>query len=181
MRIAAIIVSAALAPCWSQQMKLPANLESLSAKAQNTVEVTLDSTLLRLAGRLLSDSEDEARVKKLIAGLEGIYVRSYEFAGEDGYNRADLDAIRAQLQPPAWSRIVGVKSKHGGEDVDVYLKISDDGTLGGVVLLAAEPRELTIVNIVGKLDPAQLSDLGGHFHIPKLDCSSCAGWQRDSI
>jgi len=38
----------------------------------------------------------------------------------------------------------------------------------GVAILAAEPKELTIVNIAGSIDLASLSEMGGHFNIPKI-------------
>ena len=47
------------------------------------------------------------------------------------------------------------------------------------MVIAAEPRELTVVNIVGTIDPAQLSDLGGRFHIPGLDLTDCNTWRRE--
>jgi hypothetical protein len=72
---------------------------------------------------------------------------------------------------PDWSRIVGVKSK-GGDNADVYLKVMPDGAIGGVVILSAEPREFTMVVIAGRLDLAQLADLGGKYHIPELEPGS---------
>ena len=38
---------------------------------------------------------------------------------------------------PDWSRIVGVKSK-SGENADVYLRVTADGMIGGVVILSAD-------------------------------------------
>ena len=163
-------------PLAAQEIKLPANLDKLAAKAEESVDVTLDGGMLRLAARFLSDKDgDQAKVKRVIAGLQGIYVRSYTFAHDGDYSMADVDAVRAQVQAPAWARIVGVTSKHHGEDVDVYFKNTGD-KLGGVLVIAAEPRELTIVNIVGTLDPEQLAELGGEFHIPKIEIK--AGYHR---
>ena len=173
MRIATFMLAACVAPLWAQEFKLPANLDRLSAKAENSVEVTLDGSLLRLASRFLSDQDhDQAKAKKLMAGLEAIYVRSFEFAGDGGYDMADVDAVRAQLRAPAWSRIVGVKSKRCGKDADVYLKTTENGQIGGIVVISAEPRQLTVVNIAGTLDPAKVVDLSGRFHIPELALSS---------
>jgi len=39
-------------------------------------------------------------------------------------------------------------------------------------VLCAEPRELTIVSVVGTLDPTELAGLGGHFGIPELDIAA---------
>jgi len=172
MRIAMMMV-AAFVPLWGQEIKLPANLDALSAKAVESVDVTLDGSMLRLAARFADKDDNNGDVKKLLAGLNGIYVRSYQFAAEGEYDKADVDAVRAQFQAPTWARVVGVRSKRHGDDVDVYFKTASSGTLGGIVVISAEPRELTIVNIAGTIDPAQLSHLGGQFHIPMLDLTAC--------
>jgi hypothetical protein len=170
MRIVTIALAAALMPLWAQEIKLPANLEKLAAKADETVNVSLDGSMLRLAERFLSDKdEDQAKTKKLLSGLESISVKSFTFATAGQYDLADVDALRAQVQGPQWSRIVGVTSKRDGENADVYFKDGGNGTLGGIVVICAEPKELTIVSIVGVLDPSQLADLGGQFGVPKLD------------
>ena len=169
MRFAIVFLTAAFGSIWAQGIKLPANLEKLGTKAEASVDVTLDGTMLKLAAGFLSDKDsDEGKAKKLITGLDSLTVRSFEFAREGEYDRADVDAVRAQLQAPAWSRIVGVKSKSSGGDVDVYLKSAGSGQLGGMVIICAEPKELTIVTLAGTLDPSRLADLGGQFHIPKI-------------
>jgi hypothetical protein len=161
-----------LAPAGAQEIRLPASLDKLAAKAEESVDVTLDSQMLKLTTQFLSSTDkDEARAKKALAGLDNITVRSYQFASEGDYNPADVADLRAQLKMPAWSRLVGVKSKNG-DSADVYLKVNPDGVIAGVVILAAEPREFTFVSITGKLDLAQLADLGGKYHIPALDSDS---------
>ena len=179
MRIAMMMV-AALVPLWGQEIKLPANLDALGAKAVESVDVTLDGTLLQLAAKLAGKDDKNGDVKKLIAGLEGIYVRSYQFAAEGEYNKSDVDAVRAQLQAPTWARVVGVRSKRHGNDVDVYFKNAASGAVGGIVVICTEPKELTIVNIVGTIDPSQLSHLGGQFHIPALDITAGRFSERES-
>jgi hypothetical protein len=164
-----IIACLALLPLAAQEIKLPPNLEKLADKAREVVDVTMDGPLLQLAARFLSDRDpDEARVKKLVAGLKSIYVRSFEFESRGEYQESDLDALRNQLKSPGWSRIVGVKSKKDGENAEVYLK-SENGGITGLAVIAAEPKELTVVNIVGSIQPEDLRDLGGRFGIPKVD------------
>jgi hypothetical protein len=169
MKIALVMLAAALAPLWAQEIKMPANLDKLAAKADETVNVTLDGALLKMAGRFLSAKGGNDDATKAISGLESVTVRSFEFARDGQYEVADLDAIRAQVKGSPWSRVVGVTSKRDDDNVEVYFKDGGNGTLGGIVVLSAEPRSLTIVSITGKLDPAQLGDLGGHFGIPRLD------------
>jgi hypothetical protein len=181
MKIVPIVLAAVLMPLWAQEIKLPANLEKLAAKADETVDVSLDGSMLRLAGRFLSDKdEDSAKAKKVLSGLQSITVKSFEFSSEGQYDKSDVDAVRAQVQGPQWSRIVGVTSKKDGGNVDVYFKDAGNGNLGGIVVLCAEPKDLTIVNIVGTLDPSQLADLGGQFGVPKLNLGIHIGGKKDA-
>jgi hypothetical protein len=57
-------------PLAAQDIKIPANLDRLEAKASEVVNVQLDGALIQLASRFLSDKDpDEANVKRLIGGL----------------------------------------------------------------------------------------------------------------
>ncbi len=169
MALAATLAAALATPLAAQEVKLPVNLDKLAAKAVESVDVTLDGAMLRLAGRFLSSKDqDQSRAKNLISGLESISVRSFTFAGAGEYSAADVDAVRAQVQSAPWGRVVGVKNKEG-DNVEVYFKDGGEGKLAGIVLIAAEPKELTVVSLVGAIDPSQLGDLSGQFGIPKLD------------
>ncbi len=169
MKLKALILALALTPAYAQEIRFPPEFEKLASKASEVVEVTLDAQMLQFAARFLSTKKpEEAKVKQLVAGLKGIYVRSFEFEQEGAYSKADIDAIRNQLKPPVWQRMVTVRSLKSGEDADVYVRMEGDKP-AGLLVIAAEPRELTVVNIVGAIDPEQLSDLGGHFGIPRLE------------
>jgi hypothetical protein len=150
---------------------MPPGIEKLASKASEVVDVSLDSQMLRLAGRFLSNNDpDEAKVKSVVTGLKGIYVKSFEFEKEGEYAPSDLDEIRHQLRGPGWSRMVGVISKHGGDNAEIFMKLDNDH-IGGLVILCAEPKELTVVNIVGNISLDDLSALGGHFGVPDIDVS----------
>ena len=153
----------ALASLAAQDVKIPS---TLGARASEKVDVTLDGNLLQLAARFLSDSKtDEAQVKKLIAGLKSIYVRTFEFEKEGEYNPADVETVRAQFRAPGWSRIV---STQGKRDAEVFVLTEKDGKFAGLAVVSAEPKEVTIVSIAGSIDPAQIGALGGKFGIPSL-------------
>jgi hypothetical protein len=47
-----------------------------------------------------------------------------------------------------------------------------------MALIATEPRELTIVNIVGAIDLDKLHKLEGHFGVPGLDAETAASAAR---
>jgi hypothetical protein len=145
------------------------NLDRLAAKASDTVDLALNGATLQFAAKFLdTKNPDEAKVKKLIAGLEGIYIKTFEFKRAGEWSEADLEGIRKQLHAPEWSRIVGVKSTEDGETAEIYLR-NENGKVTGLAILASEPKELTVVNIAGAVDLDSLADLGGHFGIPKVE------------
>jgi len=143
------------------------NLEKLSDKAAEVHDVTLDGALLHLATSILgkSDDPDAAQVNDVIKGLKGIYVRNFEFDEPNQYSQADVEMIRAQLTGPQWQRIVTSHSRRSGERDEIYL-FKEGDKVAGVVILVAEAKELTVVNIVGLIDVDKLYKLGGHFGIP---------------
>ena len=156
----------ALLPLAAQELRLPPNLEKLGDKAREVVDVTLDGPLLQLAARFLSNRDpDEARAKKLVQGLKGIYVKNFEFDEPNQYSQADVDAIRAQLAAPGWSKIVESRSLHSREHDEIYV-MKQGNAIAGMAVLVAEPRELTVVNIVGNIDVDKLAALEGHLGIP---------------
>ena len=164
-----IVLFVALLPLAAQEFKLPPSLDKLAERATEVVDVSLDGPMLQLASRFLSDKDpDEARVKKLVSGLKGVYVKSFEFETRGEYQESDVEALRSQLRAPAWARIAGVRSRRSGDNADVFLK-SDGTQVTGLVVIVADPKELTIVSISGPINPDDIRDLGGHFGVPKLD------------
>jgi Domain of unknown function (DUF4252) len=158
------VISAAQGP----QLTLP-DFTQLAQKASETVDISLDTSLLSLAARFMNgDDEDEKMVKDLLTNLRGIYVRAFEFDSDGAYSRDDIEQIRRQFSTPGWNRLVGVRSKREQTNVDVYVWM-DGKNPGGVAILATEPRKLTVVNIVGRVDLDKLRRLEGEFGIPKLD------------
>jgi hypothetical protein len=158
-------------PAYGQEARIQIDsLAQLEAKADEVVEVTLDERMIRIAEKLLSDkrSTDEAKIKELVKELKGVYVKVFKFKQAGEYTAADLEPVRAQLRAPGWERIVGVRSRSGGENVEVYL-MGDTNHVQGLTIIAAEPDELVLVNIVGPIDLEKLSELEGSFGIPRLE------------
>jgi hypothetical protein len=104
----------------------------------------------------------------MIEKLEGIYVKSYEFDEEGAYDRSVLDKVRTQLGP-TWKRLVQVKGRR--ENTEIYADMRGD-KVAGLLVMSAEPRELTIVNLVGPVDIEKLTSLEGHFGIPRMSPQS---------
>ncbi len=143
------------------------SLDHLAAKASKSVDVNVDERLMRLASKVFSDTDAEEReIKKVVAGLKGVYVKVFEFENEGQYSSADLDTIRTQLRMPGWTRLVNVTSKKEG-NLEVYLLMNGD-MVNGLAVLASDVKELAVVNIVGPVDLDKLAKLEGQLGIPEL-------------
>jgi hypothetical protein len=144
-------------------------LKKLSAKASKAIDVTLDQSMLQFAGAFLDPKDpDQARAKKIISNMKGIYVHSFEFEKAGEYSEDDVASLRVPLKEPLWSRIVNVRSKRDGQNVEVYFK-KEDGKFTALVVIATEPTELTFVDINGPISPEDIRQLGGQFGIPKIE------------
>jgi hypothetical protein len=170
MRKLVLVFSLALAvavPASAQRINLDLpGLAGLAERADEVVDVTLDASMLRLAAKFLGgDDPEEREIRDMIGGLQGIYVRSYEFSKDGEYDRSLLDRIKSQLGP-TWKPLVTVRSKTK-ENVNIMADMRGE-RVAGLVIIAAEPREFTLVNIVGDIDIDRLSKLEGEFGIPRI-------------
>ena len=145
-------------------------LERLAARAEKSVDVSVDEGVLSLAKSFFAKPKDEKarEVAEAIKGLEGVYVRVYEFAGEGQWAESDIADIRRQVAEPGWSRIMSITHKADGRKVEVHLRAAA-GKIGGLVVLATEPKQLVVVNMVGDVDVQKLASLQGQFGIPEID------------
>lgn len=172
LRLISIALLAAVcgaAPAYAQNARLQIDhLDRLFPKAVETVDVRVDGALLLMASKFLrSDKADEAAVKEIVKALKGVYVKGVEFDREGEYSESDVEAVRQQLSAPGWERIVGVRSKRDGENVEVFLMINNDSVIEGIGVLISDPKQVMVVNVVGPLDPDKINNLRGQFGIPK--------------
>jgi hypothetical protein len=153
-------------PMFGQGARLRLELDHLKEKASEAVNVTLDGALLEQGVKMLALQEKGAALAPMLKDLQGVYVRSFKFERPGLYSKADVDGIRKQLNAPNWSALVEVSEKDGGM-VYIYSYV-DSGKIGGMAVVAAEPKEMTVVNIVGPIDLSRLGELGGKFGIPDM-------------
>lgn len=138
--------------------------KQLAARASDYTEVTLDRRMLDFASHFMKN-EDDAEGKRIIANLNGIYVRTYEFDKPGQYTPEDLEAIRRQFQSSEWNPIVRERSKNATDDSDIYMKLVN-GEIRGMFILNAEAKELDFVYIDGPIRPEDLASISGNFGIP---------------
>ena len=170
-RVVELALACLLLPTWgaAQEAKLQLpDFSSLAGKATESVNVSLNPWLLRIAAASMDDKDaDSAATKRLLSGIKSVEIRNYHFATDFAYSAADIDAVRRQLAAPGWSQLMQVHNRKNGEDVDMYIMVENDRT-SGFALIASEPREFTIINIVGSISVEDLPRLENHLHLPKV-------------
>ncbi|HEY3787050.1 MAG TPA: DUF4252 domain-containing protein [Steroidobacteraceae bacterium] len=147
-----------LAMAQGPELKLP-SFENLQHQAVDSVDVTFGAVPLGLMGLLIDDGDQgAASVKKALAGVKSVRVRSYHFSSDFEYSKADIDAVRAQLSGPGWKQLVQTRDHKRNEAVDVYVAM-DNHTITGIAIITSDPRKFTILNVVGSLDMDQVRTL----------------------
>jgi hypothetical protein len=162
--IALFVAVALIAPALAQTSSLPLPTpveKELASRATNVTEVTLGKNMLAFAAKFMEGKDrDDAAVRQLIQGLDGIYVREYEFDKEGQYSMDDIEKLRQAFETPEWSPIVREREHKGGESTDVLVKMVN-GESHGMFILSAEPKELSIVLILGPIRMEQLGEIRG--------------------
>jgi len=165
MRIALILtVACMLAPLSARSQKLELKFDHLKAKATEATEVDLDGATLEAALKLglqkFAKPPKELKgedLTQLLSGVKGVYVRNFEFAKPGEYTDADVESVLSQVRGnPMWSKLVSVREKN--ERTEVHIASQAD-QVAGVLVVVAEPEELTVVNIVGTLPLDKMKEL----------------------
>ncbi len=138
-------------------------LKGLEAKAKDSTSIDLGQDTLKLMMGFASDSNGE--LQRLAKTIELIQVRTFAFEKDNMYNMADMEALRQKVKASDFVPFLSHKEKGGF--TEILMRKGPKG-LRGFVVLTAEAREITIINITGDLDLNTLSKLGGKFGIPDI-------------
>ena len=156
--VLAVPLLAQTALAQSSQLPAPSPIEKeLAARASDVTEVTLGKNMLAFAAKIMNGKDDDdAEARHLIEGLDGIYVREYEFDKAGEYSAEEVDQLRKYFETSDWTPMVKSRERKTGESTDVMVKLVN-GESHGLFILDAEPKELTIVLILG---PIKMDELG---------------------
>lgn len=138
-----------------------------SAKGQ-FVEVNISPAMLKFAARIAARHEPEAA--ELIRNLKSIRVN---VVGLDDTNRAAtverIESVRRKLESDGWAKMVTVREKNDGDNVDVHVKQHGEEAIDGIVVTVLDKKgEAVFVNIVGNINADQIAQLAEKFDIEPL-------------
>jgi hypothetical protein len=170
-----LCLSALLGGALASAQKLDlSHLDRLAEKTDQVVNVTLDEGLIKLASSFLRGGGSELDdIRKILPGLRGIYVRSFEFNEDGVWAQSDVDKVVEQLK--GWTPVIEVKSGSRKREMTKVMIRGGAREVAGLVILNASPREFTVVNIAGAITVEQLEKLGGHLGIPEIDVRGRSG------
>jgi len=131
-----------------------------------SVEINLEGPILRMIAT--ATSKEDPGFAKLMAGLKAIRVQVFPIKEEGGAAPLGpkIEHVLRWLEGHGWHSIVRVREK--GDQSYIYLK-EEDGQIVGLTILAIDAEdEAALINIVGRIDPAEIGRLGRDLHIPQL-------------
>lgn len=138
-------------------------LKGLEAKAKESTDINLGPEQIQLMMGFSGEGSKE--LLGLGKSIERVQVKTFEFDKEGMYSVADMETLRQKLKTGDFLPLLSVKEKGGF--TEIVMRKGPKG-MRGFVILSAEPREVTVVNIVGDLDMNSMSKLAGKFGIPNI-------------
>lgn len=132
------------------------------------VEINLSPAMLKFAAKIAAHHEPEAA--ELVGNLKRIRVN---VVGMDDANRAgtveQIEAVRRKLDEQGWTKMVTVREKNDGDNVDIHVKQRSEDAIDGLVITVIDRKgEAVFVNIVGNISADQIGKLAEKLDIEPL-------------
>jgi hypothetical protein len=161
----------ASAPATAQKLEaqpgyVPIQELGIFPREKLTAEINLSGPILRMIAGAARAEDPE--FSALISGLQAIQVQVFPLAETDGTAiRERIGRAVRWLEDRGWAPTVRVREE--GEEVYIYLKEAENRIVGMTLMSLTPGDEAAVINIVGRIDPEQLSRLGEELDLPHLD------------
>jgi len=116
------------------------------------IVINLGGTMLSFVGMISSSESPET--SELISKLKGIRVQMYATDENPSAARDQFTKVRSDLKSSGWEPVVQVTEDD--EEILIYMKM-DGGLMEGMTVMVVDEEEAVFINIIGQLDPAELS------------------------
>jgi hypothetical protein len=154
--------------CQAQQQRawVPQGIETLQRSASSKTNFTFDHSMLVFASKLEPNNEE---LRRVIAGVSGISVHTCHFPEAWQYDAETLSSVKEDYRAAGWTQLMNKHAKGGDAGgTDLWVRL-ENNTISNVAILLAAPNDVTFVGVSGSISPLDLSHLGGHFGIPKIE------------
>lgn len=133
--------------------------ELSSVYGEPKVMINIGGTILKF---MSAATKDDPVAAKLFKGLQGVRINVYSTAGQTGPAMEQLTKVKDILMNDDWEPIVQVKESD--EEVQIFMKL-DGEAIQGLVVMAVDGDEAVFINILGMIDPSQLSEVMEKFDV----------------
>ncbi|HET6566290.1 MAG TPA: DUF4252 domain-containing protein [Xanthomonadales bacterium] len=123
------------------------------------VMINLGGSILKFVGGMTKDDPEAAA---LLENLKGVRINVYSVGGNPDAAIQKVNQVKNMLAGSKWEPIVQVNED--GEKAQIFIKLTGD-VMEGLTVMAVDDEEAVFINIIGQLDPAQLSQVMGNFDI----------------
>ncbi len=145
---------------------MPRDIDALRQFASSKTEFSFDHSMLVFASKLDQDNED---LRRVIAGVSGVSVHEFRFPQRWMYNPDFVNGVRDEYHHAGWKLLVNKRDKESGFGAtDVWLRF-ENNAISNIALLFARANEVDFIVVNGSISPLDLTHLGGHFGIPKIE------------
>lgn len=134
--------------------------------------VHLEGPMLKAIGKM-GENKNE-KVAQMISALKLIKVNQFPVLKTDlDKTENTIAAMDKKLQSQKWDRII--KTKNKGKFASVYVKTGEGNDYAGLFVIAMDKEDdLTLVNVVGKIDLETIGSLADEMNLPGLEKTKSA-------
>ncbi|HEX3569680.1 MAG TPA: DUF4252 domain-containing protein [Acidobacteriaceae bacterium] len=122
--------------------ELFAGTEKFAQGASESTEINLDPDTMAMMDSHHKNAELAKKMKFMT-------VRTYEYDKPGMYKMEDVEVFRKKLEDGTWKCSVRVREKN--ESTDICSRIGPDHETREMVILTAEPKELTFIHMSGNM------------------------------
>ncbi len=126
-----------------------------SAYGEPIVEINIGSALLGFVGALAGDDDPETAA--IFDKLKAVRVNVYKVHGDASAAIDHINDVAAKLSASNWVPIVTVRDE--GEHVYILIKMNGEKIEGLTVMAAEDDDEAVFINVIGEIDPDDLSKI----------------------
>lgn len=139
-----------------------AGAEKFAQGASEVTEINLDPSTMGMIGHgpfMMDKGKDGGLASK----MNFMVIHSYKYDKPGEYSMDEFEAYTKKLTDGTWNCSVHVRSKAGS--TDICSRTAADHETNEMVILSAEPRELTLIHMSGKMSLNDLTRMSGEHGI----------------
>jgi hypothetical protein len=133
-----------------------AGTEKFAQGASDVTEVNLDPNMMGMVGHN-KDKDDKDSSASLARKMHFMVIHTYKYDQPGMYKMEDFEAYRKKLEDGSWSCSIRVRSKTGS--TDICSRTAADKETNEMVILTAQPKELTFIHMSGKMSLDELNKM----------------------